>query len=94
MPYYVLYLRPVGNAVVPLSDEHPLGALNGRPYTCPREICQCLYLFNRIAERDERERRDVRERRDPKFEVRSSGFEVPKTSNFGPRTSNPPPSRW
>jgi hypothetical protein len=31
VPYYVLYLRLVGNAVVPLSDEHPLGALNWAP---------------------------------------------------------------
>jgi len=27
-------------------------------------------------------------------EVQSSGFGVPKTSNFGPRTSNLPLSRW
>jgi hypothetical protein len=34
-----------------------------------------------------REARDIREGRDPKFEIRSS--EVPKTSNFGPRTLPP-----
>ena len=34
-----------------------------------------------------REARDMREGRDPKFEVRSS--EVPKTSSFGPRTIPP-----
>ena len=34
-----------------------------------------------------REARDMREGRDPNFEVRSS--EVPKTSNFGPRTLPP-----
>ena len=48
MPYYVLYLRPVGNAVVPLSDEHPLEPLTARPYTGPREICQCLSLVRML----------------------------------------------
>ena len=37
MPYYVLCLRPVGNAVVPLSDEHPLGTLNWAPLYRARE---------------------------------------------------------
>jgi hypothetical protein len=42
---------------------------------------------------DEPQRTAWRVKRDPKFDVRSSGFEVPKTSNFGPRTSPPRLSR-
>ena len=42
-----------------------------------------------LGAQEGREARDVREERegrDPKFEVPGSGFDVPKTSNFEPRT--------
>ena len=57
MPYYLL--RPVGNAVVPLSDRHTEWkryATIGRPYSNHREICQCLF-----SARDERDWRDGRD---------------------------------
>ena len=36
------------------------------------------------SSREEREKRDVRERRDPKFDVRGSKFRKPRTSDLEP----------
>lgn len=45
MPYYVLCLRPVGNAVVPLSDEPPLGPLLGALIQVPgKSVNSFLWL--------------------------------------------------
>ena len=54
IPYY--FLRPVGNAVVPLYDGHTLWkhyATIGRPYNNHREICQILSLAGGIGETGE-----------------------------------------
>lgn len=46
----------------------------------------------RTSSREEREKRDARERRDPKFDVRDSKFRKPRTSDLEPSLV-PPISR-
>ncbi len=76
----------------PLGEQAVLAAWGGRvrkvtPPVLPSAAALLNGLFEQpVNQPDGRERRDARDGR--KFEVRSSGFEVPNTSNFEPRTSD------
>ena len=79
MQHYTL--RPVGNAVVPLSDDHPLGALTcWAPLYLPQESLSIPFFGKHSATSGT-------------GETRGSKFWVPSSENLELRTSNSPPSR-